>query len=129
MPWKVTVIPLAVSFALALLLGILIEPIRLDGTAGLVAAVAACAITGAWISALVRGLGGVVFGTVLGTSVIVLTLALKVARWPDAPVVGDGPGGMWALFLFYAAASLAGAALGIAAGGVSRVIRRRFGRA
>lgn len=55
-----------------------------------------------------------------GASVIALTLALKVVRWPDAPVVGDGPG-MWGSLLFYAAASLAGAAFGAAARRVSQV--------
>lgn len=121
MPWlRIFAMPVAVSLALAFLLGVIFEPVRLDGTPALLVALGACAITAAWVAATVRGVEGVVLGTALGVGVIALMLAIKVARWPDTPVVGNGIG---ALLVLYGAASFAGAAIGVAASRVARAVR------
>ncbi len=105
-------IPVLLSSVLALLLGIVIEGVRVDGTPGLVLAILACAIAAGFVAASVRGFAGVFVGTLAGISVIALTLALKTIRWPDAPLVGDGAG--WLLVL-YGVASAFAALLGASA--------------
>ncbi len=113
-------IPFATSLVLALLLGIVTDAIRVDDSTSVVIALVGCGVAAAAVSMATRGINGVVLGTIGGTSVIPIVLAIKVLRWPSAPVVGDG-----ALLLFtaYFVAAIAGAMAGqrLAAG----VIRER----
>lgn len=104
-----TAVPLVAALALAFLVGVLGESVRVDGTASLMAAVAVCAIAGASVAALMRGLKAVVLGSLAGTSVIPLTLALKYMRWPDEPLLGDAAG---LVFVLAGAAAMVGALVG-----------------
>lgn len=93
-------IPLATVFALAVLLGLVTDAIRLDWTLGVVVVMLGCAIVGAAVSMSVQGVLGVIAGAAAGAAVLPILLVIKAIRWPDAPILSDG--GVIALLLFAA---------------------------
>ena len=105
--------PFATSLVLALLLGILTDAIRVDGSMSVVVALVACAVAAAAISMVTTGINGVVLGVIGGACVVPIVLAIKVVRWPTAPVLGEG-GDAAALVVFttYFAAAIVGAVVG-----------------
>lgn len=105
-------IPLATSLLLALLLGIFTDAVRVDGTPSLVVALVACAIAAAAVSMATTGFSGIVLGIIGGASVIPIVLAIKVVRWPTAPVLGDGGEAALVLFTAYFVAAVIGAVAG-----------------
>lgn len=105
-------IPFATSLALALLLGIFTDAVRVDGTPSIVVALVACAIAAAAVSMVTRGFSGIVLGTIGGASVIPMVLAIKLLRWPTAPVLGNGGEAALVLFTAYFVAAVLGAVAG-----------------
>lgn len=102
-------VPLATSLLLALLLGVFTDAIRADGSLGIVVALVACGVAAAGVSSATGGTRGVVLGIIGGASVIPLVLVIKLLRWPNAPVLGDG---VPVLFTGYLLAAIAGAVAG-----------------
>jgi hypothetical protein len=104
--------PFATSLVLALLLGMFTDAVRVDGTPSIVVALVACAIAAAVVSIATAGFGGIVLGIIGGASVIPIVLAIKLLRWPTAPVLGDGGEAALVLFTAYFVAAVIGAVAG-----------------
>jgi hypothetical protein len=108
---KVFAIPIVTSLVLALLLGIFTDTIRVDGSMSLVVALVASAVAAAAISMVTR-VNGILLGAIGGASVVPIVLFIKFARWPAAPVLGDGADAGLVLFVAYFSAAVVGAFAG-----------------
>ena len=118
-------IPLATVFALAVLLGLVADAIRVDGTLSMVVALLGCAIVGAAVSTSVQGVRGVIAGACAGAAIVPVLLVLKAVRWPDAPILGDD-GGIITLLLvavYFAAAALGAVSARTVGAGLRRAPR------
>jgi len=71
----------------------------------------ACAIAAAAVSMAMKGINGVVLGALGGASVVPIVLAIKLVRWPSAPVLGDGDV-VVVLLVAYFVAAIIGAVAG-----------------